>query len=89
MVLIGVCGSLGCFEVLVSYRAFHCDLFYMASLVSPADSACFMVNKHRSLLTEVRVILLLALDWSGFLSKHCYVTDSLHPVPAPESNKSG
>lgn len=61
----------------------------MASLLSRADSQGFIVNTANPCLTEVRAILLLALGWSGFFSEHCSMTDSLHPVPAPECNKRG
>lgn len=61
----------------------------MASLVSPADSQGFIVNTANPCLTEVRAVLLLASGRSGFLSKRCSMADSLHPVPALESNKSG
>lgn len=74
---------------MIPYCAFHSGLFHMASLVSPADSQGFIVNTTNPCLTEVRAVLLLALGWSGFLSKHCSMTDSLHPVPAPEGNKHG
>lgn len=62
--------SLGCFVVLIPY----CVLpFPRGLLVSPAGTKCFIVNRRNPCLVEARVILPLALGWSGFLSKHLLI----------------